>query len=96
MHRSRVALCAWALSIAALGCGAATSGTGASEPPPDECAPQRAGGYGDCDALLDFFVWDGAQCVDAGSGCGCRGEDCGAVYRSADACRQARATCLAR
>jgi len=76
--------------------GTAASGTGASEPPRDACGPQRAAATGDCDALLDFYVWDGSECLHAGSGCGCAGADCRQVYSSVEACREAHAACPAR
>jgi hypothetical protein len=58
------------------------------------CAPMDARAEGDCEMVLPGFAWNGAHCVPLGSGCGCAGADCGAVYDTVAACVDDRRACF--
>ncbi|MCC6646290.1 MAG: hypothetical protein IT374_12050 [Polyangiaceae bacterium] len=56
-----------------------------------KCDAMKAEGQGPC-ALFFGYAWNGQQCVGLG-GCSCQGPDCNKLYKSMDACVDARAAC---
>lgn len=59
----------------------------------DPCLAQDARPEGPCAMELPGVVWNGERCVPLGSGCGCQGSDCSALYDSAEECVEARRVC---
>lgn len=55
------------------------------------CAPQQARGEGACERILGV-AWTGSRCVTL-SGCSCQGADCGDLFPSEEACREAHQGC---
>ena len=59
---------------------------------PRPCAPQRARGAGDCEAILGV-AWNGRECVSL-VGCECVGDDCDDLFDSIDECERAFGDCI--
>lgn len=61
--------------------------------PPPECEAMDARAVGECAAIVPGVTWTGNACVALGSGCGCEGTDCDAVYDTLEDCVNARFDC---